>query len=106
MINISEIYILTLWPLGGGTFVIGQEQDSDGSYNSAESFVGQITHLNIWDRELTFTEIENMKVSCKKFEGNVIAWVDIQTGLHGALRPEPSNFCEGNEWLRTLEWLR
>lgn len=88
---------MTLWPLGGGTFVIGQEQDSDGSYNSAESFVGQITHLNVWDRELTFTEIENMKVSCKKFEGNVIAWVDIQTGLHGALRPEPSNFCEGNE---------
>ncbi|XP_061166124.1 sushi, von Willebrand factor type A, EGF and pentraxin domain-containing protein 1-like [Saccostrea echinata] len=80
---------------GGGKFVIGQEQDKDGSYNSAESFIGQITHLNVWDRELTFDEINSMRTSCRKFIGNVIAWPDIQTGLHGSLKPEPSNFCRG-----------
>lgn len=76
--------------------MIGQEQDKDGSYTSVESFVGQITYLNVWDHELTFNEIDAMKTSCERFVGNVIAWPDIQKGLHGTLKPEPSNFCRGN----------
>ncbi|KAK3090083.1 hypothetical protein FSP39_009008 [Pinctada imbricata] len=80
---------------GGGTFVVGQEQDPGGVYSSSEAFVGQITRINIWDEELPLSVIENMRISCDKRIGNVIAWPDLQMGLHGSLVAEPSNFCRG-----------
>lgn len=36
--------------IGGGALVLGQEQDQRGEgFNPAESFVGSISQLNIWD---------------------------------------------------------
>ncbi|XP_009082123.1 PREDICTED: sushi, von Willebrand factor type A, EGF and pentraxin domain-containing protein 1-like, partial [Acanthisitta chloris] len=39
---------------GGGALVLGQEQDQKGEgFNPAESFVGSISQLNIWDHVLS-----------------------------------------------------
>jgi hypothetical protein len=52
--------------------VIGQEQDVGGAFSQPESFVGLLTNLNLWSKELTFTQIENMIVTCDKVIGDVI----------------------------------
>ena len=91
--------------IGGGSFVVGQEQDSGGVFSSSESFVGKLTTLNIWDEELPLSTVEAIGTSCDKRVGNVIAWPDIKMGLHGSLVAESSNFCrgkQGNSWWRTV----
>lgn len=74
--------------------MVGQEQDSDG-FSSSESFIGQLTRLNVWSMELPLTTIDEMRVSCDAGNGDVIAWPDIQSGMRGTLTAEPSNFCRG-----------
>lgn len=36
-----------------------------------------------------------MIVTCDKVIGDVIAWPDVQSGVHGDLQPNPSGFCRG-----------
>ncbi|XP_035271868.1 adhesion G-protein coupled receptor D2 [Anguilla anguilla] len=48
-----------------GQFIIGQEQDTfGGSFRSDESFSGNITWLNIWDRVLNISEIHALEREC------------------------------------------
>jgi len=78
-------------------FVIGQEQDSlGGGFSSIESFIGQLTQLNVWSRELSFEEIAALRLSCNKQVGDVIAWVDISGKAMGSVLDTPIHFCEGN----------
>ncbi|XP_021351273.1 sushi, von Willebrand factor type A, EGF and pentraxin domain-containing protein 1-like [Mizuhopecten yessoensis] len=77
---------------GGGTFVVGQEQDPEG-FSSSESFIGQLTRLNIWSNELPLTTIDEMRISCDVKQGDVIAWADVQSDMRGTLSAEPANFC-------------
>ena len=80
---------------GGGSFVIGQEQDDvGGNFNQRESFIGQLGQLNVWDRVISLHEIEHMLTNCDKI-GNVIAWPSIQGSIHGQVKQIPSVFCEG-----------
>ncbi|KAL3867860.1 hypothetical protein ACJMK2_040706, partial [Sinanodonta woodiana] len=80
---------------GGGEFIIGQEQDSlGGDFSSDESFIGQLTQLNMWDYELPLTEIESLRLSCKKKLGNVIAWLDVTSAMKGSLSDSPAEFCK------------
>lgn len=45
----------------GGSLVLGQEQDSvGGGFDSAETFVGSMSGLAIWDRALVPREIANL----------------------------------------------
>jgi hypothetical protein len=88
--------LLPISSAGGGSFVVGQEQDLvGGGFSNSEAYVGQLTQLNVWDHELSFNEIEAMRISCKKYMGNVIAWADVLSGLKGNLQEFPSNFCSG-----------
>ncbi|XP_063401402.1 sushi, von Willebrand factor type A, EGF and pentraxin domain-containing protein 1-like [Mytilus trossulus] len=79
---------------GGGKVMIGQEQDKGGTLSPTESFVGLLTNLNVWSKQLTQSEIETMIVTCDKNLGDIIAWSDVQSGLHGDLQPNPSGFCQ------------
>ncbi|KAG9351143.1 hypothetical protein JZ751_025033, partial [Albula glossodonta] len=48
-----------------GLFIIGQEQDTfGGTFKSDESFSGNITRLNIWDRVLNISEIHALEREC------------------------------------------
>lgn len=59
LILVFILYILTLavipsLSLGGGALVLAQEQDQRGEgFNPAESFVGSLSQLNIWDYPLS-----------------------------------------------------
>jgi len=64
--------------------VLGQEQDQIGDgFSPEEAFVGDISHLNIWDRVLTDDDLANLAYSCQASEGNVKAWGDFLAGLQG-----------------------
>ena len=69
----------------GGTLVLGQEQDSvGGDFDAPQSLKGMLSNVNVWDRVLSPTQIEEMSKSCLLDEwnaGNVYKWRDF---LHEA----------------------
>ncbi|XP_078358813.1 uncharacterized protein LOC144643433 [Oculina patagonica] len=80
----------------GGTLVLGQDQDSvGGGFESAQSFQGMLSVVNVWDQTLAAARIKEMSQSCpldKQNEGNVYKWPDFL--LHGGamlVKPSP---CE------------
>lgn len=81
---------------GQGIFIVGQEQDTlGGGFSPAETFVGSLTHLNVWDRVLTLQEVEQLRFSCDYIAGNVMPWISVQEHLHGNIFPQPTSFCQG-----------
>ena len=84
--------------------MIGQDQDSVGGLFSAqESFIGSMTGLHIWDRNLTQQELTSLIAECSSnVQGNVVAWADFQTGLVGNVEKVQSKFCTGNHILYML----
>ncbi|KAM4695998.1 adhesion G protein-coupled receptor D2 [Rhinophrynus dorsalis] len=56
----------------GGTFIIGQDQDSfGGTFKAKESFSGNITDLNIWIKVLGDNQIEQVR-SCSVLTQNLM----------------------------------
>ncbi|NXC99140.1 AGRD2 protein, partial [Certhia familiaris] len=57
---------------GQGTFIIGQDQDSlGGTFRAKESFSGNITDLNIWQKVLSTKQIEKVR-SCWVVEQDLV----------------------------------
>ncbi|KAL9983773.1 hypothetical protein ACROYT_G005997 [Oculina patagonica] len=79
---------------GGGTLVLGQEQDSvGGNFDAKQSLQGMLSYVNVWDKAISATEINDMSRSClpnEWNEGNVYKWTNF-LGEGGALlvRPTP-----------------
>ncbi|KAJ6669489.1 hypothetical protein lerEdw1_000037 [Lerista edwardsae] len=84
---------------GGGALVLGQEQDQKGEgFNPAESFVGSISQLNIWDYILSPEQVKSLAISCPEElqKGNVLAWPDFLPGVVGRVKIDPKSiFCAG-----------
>ena len=80
----------------GGLFVVGEEQDSlNGEFTPSESFIGDLSQLNIWDRELSVNEIYDLATVCGHQEGNVVAWSDFSSQKIGNVRKTtPSLACD------------
>lgn len=79
--------------------MIGQEQDSlGGGFSSPESFIGKLTQLHVWSRELSLEDIENLRQSCRKQTGDVISWADISGKLQGSVTDSPVEFCRGKRF--------
>ncbi|XP_067866992.1 C-reactive protein-like [Heterodontus francisci] len=79
---------------GHGTFILGQEQDSvGGSFDIDQSFVGEITNVNLWDHVLTASEIKVVSESCHGLGGNIINWESIQYGKIGEVKIEDNQDC-------------
>ena len=67
-----------------GIFILGQDQDSyGGELEEYQSFIGQMSSVNVWDRVLTTEEILHMSGNCSYGVGNYLRWSDFVTGLHG-----------------------
>ncbi|XP_068090442.1 sushi, von Willebrand factor type A, EGF and pentraxin domain-containing protein 1 isoform X2 [Hyperolius riggenbachi] len=82
---------------GGGALVLAQEQDQRGEgFNPAESFVGSISQLNIWNYPLSPEQVKSLASSCphELQKGNVLAWADFLPGVVGRVRVDnKSRFC-------------
>jgi len=78
-----------------GILVIGQEQDSfGGRFDPTQSYIGELTDLNMWNRVLSADEILKLSKSCHGVTGNVKKWSDFKVGLRGDVRVISPSACE------------
>ena len=75
--------------LSEGVIVLGQDQDFDGGFEHAQSFVGEIANINIWSRALTKKEILKISRSCTEGRGDVMKWADVTGRSHGDVKELP-----------------
>ena len=76
--------------------MIGEEQDKyGGDFTPKESFIGDLSQLNIWDRELSNNEIYDLASTCGHDQGNVLAWADFHSRITGNVKKTaPSLACD------------
>ena len=59
--------------------MLGQDQDSEGGpFNANQSFIDEMTGVNIWDHVIKEQEIIRMSRLCLTGEGNVYQWRDFK----------------------------
>ena len=67
--------------------VLGQEQDSEGgSFDANQSFIGEMTGVNIWDHAIKAQEIMRMSQSCLLGVGNVFQWRKFKDHVKGQVK--------------------
>ena len=72
---------------GGGILVLGQEQDSfGGSFDAKQSFIGEMTGVNIWDHVIKEQDIMRMSKSCLSGVGNAFQWSNFKLHLKGSVQ--------------------
>ena len=78
--------------------VIGQDQDNapgdPAGFQYAESFVGSISGVNLWNTVLPQDQILLMSSECERGIGNVFKWAEfknIQKFHGGVILEEPSS---------------
>ncbi|ROT60958.1 putative neuronal pentraxin-2 [Penaeus vannamei] len=70
-----------------GAYVIGQEQDSfGGGFQRDQSFSGEITELNFWERVLDDRTIARVAACRDDQEGDILAWSDQRWNITGEVR--------------------
>ncbi|XP_048833283.1 adhesion G-protein coupled receptor D2 isoform X2 [Brienomyrus brachyistius] len=81
---------------GDGLFVIGQSQDALSNF-SKEGFSGNITQLNIWERELSVSEIRSLEKGCSTISsGLVYKWNFSALEMDESLKTHWGVSCEGD----------
>ncbi|XP_035232311.1 sushi, von Willebrand factor type A, EGF and pentraxin domain-containing protein 1-like [Stegodyphus dumicola] len=72
---------------GGGTVVIGQEQDIiGGGFSPRETFTGNITRVNIWNNYFSKSNISRLCNMDDDIPGKVVAWPDFLQGVRGDIK--------------------
>ena len=79
-----------------GSLVLGQDQDSKGGkFEAHQSFIGEMTGVNIWDHVIKDQEIARMSKSCLTGVGNVFQWREFKAHIKGSVKIiEPSCWSE------------
>ncbi|KAK3699012.1 hypothetical protein QZH41_019034 [Actinostola sp. cb2023] len=88
--------IRTGYVIPKGTFMLGQEQDSyKGGFELHQSFQGNLSSANMWDKVLTPQEVLALAKSCPTREGNIIKWSTLKdkNNARGSVTPICSSFC-------------
>ena len=67
--------------------MLGQEQDSEGgTFDANQSFIGEMTGVNIWNHVIKDQEIKRMSQSCLIGVGNVFKWRDFKAHVKGSVK--------------------
>ncbi|KAK2830816.1 hypothetical protein Q5P01_018747 [Channa striata] len=67
----------------GGTFILGQEQDTlGGRFDVTQSFMGELSDLQIWSRVLTPNEIHSQATCGGHLVGDIMSWSEESVELH------------------------
>ena len=76
---------------GGGVLVIGQDQDKvGGDFVAAQSLVGLMSHLNLWNFVLRSFALADMAEGFGTEKGNTVAWKDIvRSQMYGQVEVVP-----------------
>lgn len=81
---------------GGGKMVLGLDQDTvGGGFDVQQSFVGELTHVYLWNTELTPDVIFGMARICREFPhpGHVVGWADFGVHLNGEVTRRNFSKC-------------
>ena len=79
---------------GGGTLMVGQEQDICGDdFDASQSVQGSIANLNLWSCVLPAETISEMYQSCYRGEGDVLKWSDFKHNVQGDTEVVVPNPC-------------
>ena len=79
---------------GGGTLMVGQEQDICGDdFDASQSVQGSIANLNLWSCVLPAEAISEMYQSCYRGEGDVLKWSDFKHNVQGDTEVVVPNPC-------------
>ncbi|XP_012697886.2 C-reactive protein-like [Clupea harengus] len=88
-------------PLDGAPFIlVGQEQDSvGGGFDAAQSFVGMITDVHMWDYVLSACEIQRFASHLNFTPGDVINWRALDFTITGdvVVKDSQINRCSHSE---------
>ena len=78
-----------------GAIVLGQEADSYiGSFSSSQSFQGNLTGFNLWNRVLSAQEVSDLaKCKASAGQGNIVTWTDLKDKGEGATEKIIIDFC-------------
>ncbi|XP_041650171.1 neuronal pentraxin-1 [Cheilinus undulatus] len=78
----------------GGVFILGQEQDTlGGRFDATQSFVGEMSDLQMWSHVLTTTDIYSLASCGSHLRGDVLAWSETELELHGGVSKYPFDPC-------------
>ncbi|XP_038827425.1 neuronal pentraxin-2-like [Salvelinus namaycush] len=78
----------------GGVFILGQEQDAlGGRFDATQSFVGEMSDLQLWSRVLTPNEIYSQASCGGHMAGDLISWTEAVVELHGGVTKYPFDPC-------------
>lgn len=68
----------------GGTVLLGQDADKHlGDLEATQSFVGEVTDLNMWDRVLPGSQLRAWHYGQRVPKGNIFDWATIEYQLNG-----------------------
>ena len=82
--SLTKIYRKGHRVQSGGKLILGQDQDSyGGSFDAQQSFVGEISDVNMWDSVLPEHTIKSMFSGETVQTGNVLDWKTIILGING-----------------------
>nr|XP_046166841.1 pentraxin fusion protein-like [Oncorhynchus gorbuscha] len=71
----------------GGKVILGQDPDSFlKDFDSKQSFIGEITDVNMWDYVLSDAMIETLHVGKRMSRGNIFDWETIELIVNGNVK--------------------
>ncbi|XP_057713581.1 carbonic anhydrase 6 [Corythoichthys intestinalis] len=79
----------------GGSFILGNDQDSLLGISDTDSFVGKLTDVNVWDYVLTTANIRD-QMSCEgngTSQGNVFSWGSTKLSLYEGVQLDTQYRC-------------
>ncbi|XP_072373708.1 C-reactive protein-like [Scyliorhinus torazame] len=83
---------------GGGAIILGQEQDKvRGGFDTVQSFVGEITDVNMWDHALKACEVKTISQGLHCAGGNIISWASVRFIAKGTVHIKNNNDCTGQQ---------
>ncbi|XP_019949977.1 C-reactive protein-like [Paralichthys olivaceus] len=82
--SLSKIYKKGHTIRPGGKVIIGQDPDSFmGEYDAKQSFVGEISDVNLWDSVLPASTIQEIYAGKRTARGNIFDWEAIDLKVNG-----------------------
>ncbi|XP_041672001.1 serum amyloid P-component-like [Cheilinus undulatus] len=80
---------------GDPIIILGQDQDNyGGGFDKAESFVGDITDVQMWNSAISPCEISLYINGCNVPPGNVLNWKHLFSLIAGSVYKEQSDFVK------------
>ncbi|XP_029436926.1 serum amyloid P-component-like [Rhinatrema bivittatum] len=72
------------------SIILGQDQDSyGGGFDATESFIGEITDVNMWDSVLSPSDVQLVLANVNWLNGNVISWRSMWYEIKGDVIIQP-----------------